>query len=241
MITVGVDLAAEPRSTAAMRIDWEERSITRLDEPATDGAIVGFCRDADRIGIDCPFGWPLAFIEFVTAQRDRAPLPRADDIEARRPLAYRVTDLHCQQHHGLRPLSVSADRIAHAAFRCAGLLQRLAVTDRSGEGRAIETYPAGALRVWGLERKGYKRDLAVCHQLFDLLTTRLDLVTDCVVASDHELDALVCAIIARIVDAGFAEPVPDAYRAVAATEGWIALPYPDSLVRLAALDTSGPR
>ena len=54
------------------------------------------------------------------------------------PLVYRATDRYCIEQHGLRPLSVSADRIAHAAFRAAALLARLGATDRSGEGQSIE-------------------------------------------------------------------------------------------------------
>jgi hypothetical protein len=62
---------------------------------------------------------------------------------------------------GLIPLSVSADRIAHAAFRAALLLTRLAESgtpvDRTGEGPVAEIYPAACLRRWGLTHRGYKR------------------------------------------------------------------------------------
>ena len=239
MITVGVDLAAEPKSTAAMRVDWRSGRIERY-APADDDAIVAACVGADRIGIDAPFGWPLKFIDFVVAHRDHRPIAPADRIAARRPLVYRATDLYVQQHHRLRPLSVSADRLAHAAFRCAGLLTRLDITDRSGAGRAIETYPAGALRVWGLERKGYKRDLATCREIFDDLRTRLRLAADFRVDSDHELDALLCAIIARAVACGLAEPLPPEHLEVARIEGWIALPHADALTRLRDLEPSDP-
>jgi hypothetical protein len=61
---------------------------------------------------------------------------------------------------GVNPLSVSADRIAHAAFRCAGLLARLAAlgepVDRAGSGVVVEVYPAAALRRLGLTHRGYK-------------------------------------------------------------------------------------
>jgi hypothetical protein len=44
----------------------------------------------------------------------------------RRTLAYRVTDKAVRDITHLVPLSVAADRIAHTAMHCAGLLAQLA-------------------------------------------------------------------------------------------------------------------
>ena len=66
-------------------------------------------------------------------------------------------------HDKLRitPLSVSADKIAHVALRCAVLLARLDAAghpvDRSSAGPVVEVYPAASLRSWGLYRPGYKQ------------------------------------------------------------------------------------
>jgi hypothetical protein len=59
------------------------------------------------------------------------------------------------------PLSVAADRIGHAAMRCAGLLAQLAgqgqPVDRCGRGVVVEVYPAASLKPWRLPHRGYKQ------------------------------------------------------------------------------------
>ena len=76
-------------------------------------------------------------------------------------LAFRRTDQVVHAATGRWPLSVSADRIAYPAMRCAGLLARLAATGRpvrrSGiDSLVAEVYPAAALRIWELPTAGYK-------------------------------------------------------------------------------------
>ncbi|WP_433185959.1 DUF429 domain-containing protein [Actinoallomurus sp. CA-150999] len=75
----------------------------------------------------------------------------------RRNLALRLTDRVVHDRTGLTPLSVSADRIGHAALRLAALLARLAragrPVDRSGTGVVVEVYPAASLRLWGLPHR----------------------------------------------------------------------------------------
>jgi hypothetical protein len=57
-----------------------------------------------------------------------------------------LTDEAVRAETGLIPLSVAADRIGHAAMRCAGLLAQLArrgqSVDRCGRGVVVEVYPA---------------------------------------------------------------------------------------------------
>jgi Protein of unknown function (DUF429) len=100
---------------------------------------------ASKTGIDCPFGWPAAFVSFVTAHHASHPIP-ADGTGSRRNVTMRRTDLFVHEQLGLTPLSVSADRIAHVALRCAVLLAKLEAagqaldpvlrrTDRSGSAR----------------------------------------------------------------------------------------------------------
>jgi predicted nuclease with RNAse H fold len=242
VITVGVDLAAEPRTTAVAVLDWDAgATVTALRCPAGDDAIVRLAAGAAKIGIDCPLGWPEPFVEFVLAHRAGRPPGVADTVAARRHLAYRATDVHCQRQ-GLRPLSVSADRIAHAAFRAAALLPRLdAEADRSGAGRVVETYPAGSLRRWGLTARGYKRRAG--RDLLANSATALSRVvglrfTESETArlfesSDHAFDAVVAALTARAATLpGGVDPIPAGFADLARVEGWIALPTPDSLGRL---------
>ena len=234
MITLGVDLAAEPKGTAAVRVSWHAGSAV-VDEvrcPADDDTIIDAARGADKIGIDCPLGWPDGFVEFVGQHRDGDAQAPAATIEQRRALAYRATDRYVMaEPYRLRPLSVSADRIAHAAFRAAGLLARLGERDRSGAGRVVEAYPAGSLRQWGLQYRQYKTDPPAIGALLEALERRAGLTfapgtrAACLASADA-FDAVVVALTARAAQLGRTEPVPPALRDQARREGWISLPDP---------------
>ena len=113
------------------------------------------------------------------------------------------------------PLSVSADRIGHAAMRAAGLLAMLADhryrIDRTGRtGLVVEVYPAAALKHWGLTHRKYKgtgsaaertkllaRLLGSCKWLSMSKADK----TRCK-ESDDAFDAVVCALIARAAALG---------------------------------------
>ena len=241
MITAGVDLSASPASTAVAVVEWREHDVDRggfsavlreLVTPADDSTIRALVDGADRCGIDSPFGWPDAFVEFVSAHHrgDTAKESQLDDIAARRPLAYRRTDRYLVEHGLGRPLSVSADQIAHVAFRCAGLLADLDVTDRV-DGWAVEAYPAGALKHWGLTSRGYKRsgnravlqilcaDLQAAAPWLDL-GPHVNLMRH----DDNAFDAVITALIARAASLG-ATALPDEFDTpIAQREGWIHVP-----------------
>jgi hypothetical protein len=51
--------------------------------------------------------------------------------------------------------------------------------------------------------------------------------------NDHELDALIAALVAKAKDAGLCDESYDVTSHTARTEGWIALPLTDALDRLA--------
>ncbi|OHV31642.1 hypothetical protein CC117_25880 [Parafrankia colletiae] len=239
MMTIGVDLAAEPKKTALARIDWSSGSATVRDVhlDTTDRTIVEAVTNADKVGIDCPFGWPEAFVAFITAhQGGNVAVPQGvTGLQWRRALAYRVTDQRVRAETGLRPLSVAADRIAHTAMRCAGLLATLAgqglPVDRAGGGVVVEVYPAASLAGWGLPHLGYKtkNNISVLATLVDALLDAapwLDLGAhaDLCRRSDDAFDAVIAALTARAVALGHtALPGPDDVSA-AEREGWIALP-----------------
>jgi predicted nuclease with RNAse H fold len=67
MLTVGVDLAAEPKGTAVARVEWGAgRAVVRqVTCPADDEVILAALGEADKVGIDCPLGWPDDFVAFV--------------------------------------------------------------------------------------------------------------------------------------------------------------------------------
>lgn len=237
MRTVGIDLAAEPDKTAVAVIEWEARSarIADLRLGASDADIVAVVTPADRVGIDAPFGWPDAFVDFVAAHHRGDPVSVDLGTKAgRQPLVRRHTDRVVHEVTGIVPLSVSADLIAHVALRCAGLLGELAVAGLDvGRvvGSVVETYPAAALKLWGLPSRGYKgvansARLADLVSLFEAATPGFDFgpYRDLCTASDHAFDAVVAGTIARAVDLGRTGlPVADAVD-VARREGWIHLP-----------------
>ncbi len=239
MITAGIDLSADPRKTGVAVLSWasdgcgvDRLSVGDLD----DSGLCALIGEVDKSGIDCPLGWPSAFVDYVIAHR-----AGGHDLSVpptRHSLTHRATDRHVTDLTGLRPLSVSADRIGSAAMRCAALLSTLTRAgtpiDRTGEsGPVVEVYPAAALRIWGLPSNGYKgnkpaerqRREQLVHQIVTTLPW-LDLGAHApaMAADDDALDAVLCAVVAGLAVLGRCEPMPEDRRAEAEVEGWIALP-----------------
>lgn len=206
--TVGVDLAAEPARTALAVVEWSADCVRVVDVRMNigDDDIAAAAAGARRVGIDSPFGWPDAFVDFVTAHhRGDPPAVSLQTREERRPLTKRHTDLVVAQRTGLMPLSVSADLIAHVALRCAGLLQKLEVVDRAA-GWAVEVYPAAGLKVWGLPHSG-----KTTPEGFDRMVRALREAAPwldlgdfaALVSTQHDaFDAVIAALLARAVERG---------------------------------------
>lgn len=249
MLTVGIDLAAEAARSAMAVIRWDKTDavIEQLVLGATDRVLVEAARPADKVGIDCPLGWPVAFVDFVQRHTRGAIKPgEGRDITARRPLAYRRTDLAVVHAGGPIPLSVSSDRIGRAAMRAAGLLSALAMpgepVDRSGRARVVEVYPAAALQRWGYQSRRYKGGLNAgtrrklvdrfCDATSPWLVISGEHRAACV-QSDDVFDAVVSALNARAATLPDAVSVPEPDEmSEAIIEGWIAVP----LGELADLD-----
>jgi len=102
VITVGVDLAAEAAGTAVARLRWTGNgtvAVTDLVVGADDAAVLTALQEADRAGLDCPFGWPEPFGEMLLAHRDgrlRSP-DGMSGLAWRRTLSRRATDRACAQ------------------------------------------------------------------------------------------------------------------------------------------------
>jgi predicted nuclease with RNAse H fold len=239
VLTVGVDLAAEPAKSAIAWLDWSPTGalVGDLLLAAQDDTVATVIRQADKAGIDAPFGWPQKFVAFVSAhEAGNVIVPEeVAGREWRRQLAYRLTDEAVREATGLIPSSVAADRIAHTAMRCAGLLARLASNgrpvDRCGTGVVVEVHPAASLQQWELPYRGYKgaHNIATLAELVDALQAAapwlaLGRYEDVCRRSDGALDAVVAALTARAAARGLVtRPGPDD-AAVAKREGWIALP-----------------
>ncbi|WKK71919.1 DUF429 domain-containing protein [Rathayibacter oskolensis] len=237
MLTIGVDLAAEPARTALAALEWRDgrARVLSLSLDAGDDEIVALSRPATTIGIDCAFGWPLEFAAFVSAHTRREIAPRTlAGRDWRRRLAYRETDRAAREVTGRWPLSVSTDRLGMTAMRCAELLDAFAAAgeevDRSGAGRLVEAYPAAALRHWGIETTGYKtrpEAVALAVEALRRAAPWLDAsagVLALMSRSNDAFDAVIAAMNARAHALGETLPVPEHLREAAEAEGWIALP-----------------
>lgn len=155
-----------------------------------------------------------------------------------------------QPRRGKRPLSVTTDKIAFTAMRCARILAASGHTSLAGDGLLAEVYPDAALREWGVwpaywdkKRFGYKGKTQKARerrqQLIDALTKELggwvvqdDALVEAWISRDDELDAFICALIAWAVKTGMTREVSDPESA--SVEGWIHLPRPDTLGQLAS-------
>lgn len=240
----GVDLAAEAAGTALAVLRVEPGSpggatvaLESLRLGAADDILLAETRAAELVGIDCAFGWPADFVDFVARQASGARLTSGDsgDLAWRRRLALRETDRVVTERTGARPLSVATDRLGMTALRCAVLLDRLAgdgrMVDRAGEhpSAVVEVYPAMALRVWGLARPGYKRAPDARRALIaDLRRAapwlQLGAHEPLMQASADALDAVLAALVALAHRVGASIPPTADQRDRARAEGWIAIP-----------------
>jgi predicted nuclease with RNAse H fold len=239
--TLGVDLASDPAKTGVCIIRWDDDSalVEELAVGADDDSLIRWHERAEVTGVDAPFGWPVPFVQMVDG--DSRILDQGWTPERRDELRFRITDHRVCMLTGSWPLSVSSDLIAVPAMRCIALLHRLGVKDKSGDGRVYETYPAAALRVWGLRATGYKgaAKRSIREELVAELmrraqwlavakTPHLQLMID----RDDAFDALVAALIARAATLGLTHGPGDDDRPQAAIEGWIHVPVEGSLERL---------
>lgn len=235
MLTLGIDLAAKDERTALCLMSWGdgrprlERLVAR---DVSDGLISELGVGTDVVAIDAPFGWPIPFINVVRAYDAGSSWPATQPTG----LWFRRTDLVVQATLGGRsPLSVSSDRIARPAERAARLLTLLGPTgrpaSRDGSDGVIEVYPAGALRFWGFETRGYKdpRAKEVRARVRDDLFAAIGLQADAghweaLAATDHPLDALVASLVGRAFALGHTSRPDGDLIADARREGWIHLP-----------------
>ena len=246
--TIGIDLAAQPSNTGVCVVDWDHGVVERAGVNTSaggDGELVELMAapGVGRVGIDAPLGWPDAFVEAIVAHHHGRIWPAVDQNpdDHRRTLRLRRTDTEVASQTGRHPMSVSADRIAVAAMRGARLQALLIdvtgepdVVDRSGvTGLVAETYPAAALTVWDLPSNGYKGagGRLVRAEILDGLVKRSGLAVaqdaaTAMVATDHVLDAFVCALVARAVLDGATTPPPTDDWEAARREGWIHVPDP---------------
>jgi predicted nuclease with RNAse H fold len=232
---LGIDLAVQPKSTGVVVLDHRDGTIPtfRVDSDGSDPHLVDLARDADFVAIDCPLGWPSAFVQLVADHHSSKPWSEPDHPRAFR---MRTTDRVVADGLGPTPLSVSADKLGATAVRCARLQVALAASwgepaARDGSGKLVEVYPAAALRVWlpgPLRYKGKDNAKARMH-IIDFIAGQLPAWIDeparaASIDSDHVLDALISALVGLAAARGFTTRPSEAEREIALLEGWIDVP-----------------
>jgi len=254
--TLGIDLASQAKQTGVCLLDWTATPATVLDHGShalDDQRLLELMTDPqiEKIGIDAPFAWPLAFVDALSTYRDHGTWLGL----AQEDMRFRATEVVVADVTGQAPLSVATSDLAWPAMRVARLLTSLAATegpiDRAGAGRVAEVYPAAALRRWGVVPAGtsvldaaYKTNKSGRENRRRTMMTSLrlqlagqvdvdDATFDRCVSNDDDLDAFVSALVARAVQIGQSEAIPHSLRWAAMREGWIHLPLADSLERLA--------
>jgi hypothetical protein len=123
----------------------------------------------------------------------------------------------------MHPLSVSTDLISLPAMRTMALLLRHGVTDRSGDGRFYEVYPAASLNCWDIKCEGYKQknERNVRNRVVDMLQGRLQIEGDLskYAETDHAIDALIASLTVRAAAKGLTVKPEGGQVALAKSEG----------------------
>lgn len=234
MQTVGIDLSARARKTGVAVLEAQDgrATVTELAVGGhTDANIRHLIEGSTKTGIDCPLGWPVSFVDFVSAHRGHADLP---EDTGRDNLTHRATDRFVMEEAEVRPLAVSADRIGITAMHCARLLSGLetATVDRTGRtGPVVEVYPAAMLSMWKLRHQSYKEPKNASNRahLVKKVQEKLPWLelgdhADLCRKTDDALDAVLCALMALLSEIGHVLDIPDEHLDEAQVEGWIALP-----------------
>ncbi|MCY0945317.1 DUF429 domain-containing protein [Streptomyces sp. H34-S5] len=226
MVTAGIDLAGYSGTTGVCRVTWAEEPVIEILDARNDEDLLAAVRSADKTGLDSPIGWPVAFTALLAAHQAGTKLPErsryvphSDGRDGLHRFTHRLTDDLAWKRTGAgkrRPLSVAADKLGVVAMRAVDLLERLAdegpALPRDGSGSVLEVARAKILA-----------------GLADGLGLEIDArVRDRCVRSDHDLDALISAVVARAAACGMTHPpATDEEHAMAAVEGWTHLPRRD--------------
>ncbi len=224
VITLGIDMASQPKGTAACAVIWEADRAAAATPclGCDDGILSEMIAKSQAVGIDAPFGWPAEFAVAVGAWSFSSWT-----TQLRERLCFRKTDRFVHEKLGRWPLT---DRIALPAVRTFALLFRYGVTDRSGDKKFYEVYPAARLIRWGLTSKGYKKNTPDHKQARESILGGLRemmpwlVVPDACATTGNGLDALIASLTARAATQGRTLHATPEQAPYARCEGWIHLP-----------------
>ena len=258
MRIVGVDLASQDERTGLAVLAAEPGAPVRVvlarqgasdddvlsateGRPFVDGepGPLEGARVAERaaaVGIDAPFGWPIAFADALGDWAAGGSWTVGYDAGDTQDLRMRVTDRVARDRTGRWPLSVSTDRIALPAMRGAHLLTRIARArhqrplDRTGLAGVYETWPVGSLRCWALHEQGYNADAPRGEAMRTALLEAMgrlevgELSRRILIEHPDAFDALLAALTALAAVQGRTQRPTPAQIGPARLEGWIHLP-----------------
>ena len=105
MVTLGVDLASQPKKTATCLIRWDSTParVESLSTGARDSDLLELFTRACKIGIDAPLGWPNPFVRAIQRYSKATKWPDAKV----RQLRYRRTDEVVIKKACIFPLAVA--------------------------------------------------------------------------------------------------------------------------------------
>jgi len=170
---IGIDCAVEDKNVglALATFDGHEARIEQVPGELKEGSVVDIVADWIKqyspapalLALDAPLGWPVGLRKALRNHKAGKPIRVGRDYMFRRMTDQQEFWKEMKKH----PLDVGADRIARTAHAALDLLHKL----RSKTGQeiplawkpsmisrtcAIEVYPAGTLKVHGIDAPGYK-------------------------------------------------------------------------------------
>src|SRR5438045_1804422 len=101
VVTLGIDMASQPRDTAVCAITWAKQVVIEVPTTrADDDVLLKMIGRADRVGIDVPVGWPIPFVSALSDyhQGRRWNAGHGNMVQLRR------TDVVVRELTGKRPL-----------------------------------------------------------------------------------------------------------------------------------------
>jgi len=225
---VGIDCAAQPENTGLALTLWRRQASklsvieTRCAAVAKPAATIisGWIKPFGCVllALDAPLGWPAPLMLSLANHRAGECLAHAPKAMFRR-----TTDVDIRARLKTLPLAIGADRIAWAAHAALVFLKELRPLvsapvkllwrpDWSGCIGAIEVYP-----------KATRASLGVPKDAGSLegLESRFGFSSDQTPSSEHERDAIVCAIAGAEFLQGRAIAPTRSQQALARQEGWI--------------------
>lgn len=120
-------------------MDCRRAVIENVVARADDEAILQMMKQAGKTGIDCPFGWPDAFVEFVTSHRAGHLGVLADGHGWRRNLTMRRIDVFVYEQLRLTPSAsqLTGSPMWHFGARPCSQSSRLRAARWTGPGLAL--------------------------------------------------------------------------------------------------------